>query len=147
VTTLGNDYATATSLTFASLNSLMAANIALSDVIDNTSTKYLDILVHFTIADFAEAGNFLALFFATSSLDNVDYTTVDPANLGAMAALGHLPLIGAGAWRSRAFSLARAFGGSLPPYTKVAVYNDAGANFAGSGNSCQIIGVKRDLIP
>lgn len=141
-----NKYVAATALTITGFNSLAAAGLASSDAIDNSTNLYLDFLVEFVIADFAEAGNGLLIFGASSSLDGTSYSRADSANLGALAPLGHFPVIGTGAWRTRAFSLARAFGGTLPPYAKVHVYNDAGTTLAATGNACQIVPVYREIL-
>lgn len=127
------------------LNSLAAAALSTSDAIDNTTTLYEDILVEVLIADFAEAGNVLVPIYASSSMDGSSYSRADAANIGMLASVGHMSIIGTGAWRSRAFSLRAAFRGTLPPYTKIHAYNDAGATLASSGNGITYRGVYRTI--
>ena len=132
------DAATAIAIT---IDNVVAGAIATSSAIDNSANLYRDILIEVSIADIAEAGNFIANLYLSSSVDGTNYSMANSANLGIAAFLGSVPLIGAGTWRSRAFSAARAFGGTLPPYIKLVVYNDSGVSFAASGNSAQMIGV------
>ena len=133
-------YSNATSLTVTGLNSLANQSTATSDAVDNTTNLYLDYLVEVSIADVAEAGSNTVFVYAISSVDGTNYSDLQSTNLSAPAVVGAVPCRGAGTWRSRAMSVAAAFGGSLPPKFKLVIYNDLGVTLASSGNSVQYVG-------
>ena len=125
------------------LNSLASAGYVTGNEVDNTTNLYLDYLAEFVIADVTEAGNKQIVIFAISSLDGTNYsdapsTTKPQANASFV---GTISLDGTGAYRSKAMSVAAAFGGILPPKFKLVAYNDAGVSLAASGNSAYLRGV------
>ena len=135
-------YGSATALTVTGLNSLASAGYATSNAVDNTTNLYLDYLVELTVANVVEAGNFQLTVYAISSLDGTNYSDNQTNNQPwAFKYVGLLPVNGTGPWRSAAMSVASAFNGSIPPYFKIVVYNDAGVTLAASGNSVQYVGV------
>jgi hypothetical protein len=134
-------YGAASALTVTGLNSLASAGFATSDAVDNQTDLYLDYLVEVLIADIVEAGNRQVVAYVISSVDGTNFSDNQSTNPTAMAMLGPVPLNGTGPWRSRAFSVAQAFGGVVPPEFKVVLQNDVGIGLAGSGNSVQIRGV------
>jgi hypothetical protein len=135
-------YGSATALTVTGLNSLAAAAYATSNAVDNTTNLYLDYLIELTIANVAEAGNLQAAVYAISSLDGTNYSDNQSGNQPyAFKYVGMLPLNGTGPWRSAAMSVSAAFNGSIPPYFKIVILNDAGVTLAASGNSVQYVGV------
>lgn len=139
-------YTASTNLSIASIVSLAGGALASSVAIDNTTNKYDDYLVSVSVGDFAEAGNFLTLVYASSSLDNSAWSTSIVTNLQAMAFIGHLPNIGTGTWRSKALSVAAGFGGKIPPYFKIHVLNDNGATaFSASNNSVDYVAIYRTV--
>lgn len=146
--TVKTGFGTATAITWSAngLNSRGNASYTdLSDTIDNTSDLYLDALVEVEIADIAEAGNYQVVLYVASSVDGTDFSThsnasPQPQNLAYLGTVS-LPSGSAGTWRSRAFSVAAAFGGVMPPKWKLAAYNDSGVSLAASGNAAQYRGV------
>lgn len=141
--TVKTGYGTATAITWSGqgLNSLTNATYsAASDTIDNTSNLYLDMLVEVEIADIAEAGNFQVVLYVTSSVDGTDFSTTQAQNMAYLGTVS-TPSGTAGTWRSRAFSVAAAFGGVLPPKWKLVAYNDTGVTLASSANAAQYRGV------
>jgi len=146
--TVKTGYGTATAITWTGqgLNSLTNAQYTDgSDTIDNTSSLYLDALVEVEIADIVEAGNFQVVIYAMSSVDGTDFSThtnasAQPQNLAYVGTVS-VPSGTAGTWRSRAFSVAAAFGGVLPPKWKLVAYNDTGVSLAASANAAQWRGV------
>lgn len=135
-------YGAATALTVTGLNSLASGSYATSDAVNNTTNLYLDYLVELTVANVVEAGNFQAVVYAISSLDGTNYSDNQSTNQPyAFKYVGMLPLNGTGPWRSAAMSVAAAFNGTIPPYFKLVILNDAGVTLAASGNSVQYVGV------
>ncbi len=125
------------------LNSLGSGSYVTGNEVDNTTNLYLDYLVEFVIADVAEAGNKQVVIFAISSLDGTNYSdapsATKPQNNAAI--VGAISLDGTGPYRSKAMSVAAAFGNVLPPKFELVAYNDAGVALAGSGNSAYLRGV------
>lgn len=144
--TVKEQFGATTALTITLNNLTTATGFAISNQVDNTTDLFLDVLIEILIADVVEAGNKQILVYAIDSVDGTNWsfgnTAADAlANPGALAFVGALPLNGTGPWRSRAMSLAAAFGGNVPPYWKLAVMNDAGVTLAASNNSVQYRGV------
>ena len=146
--TVKTAYGTATAITWTGqgLNSLPSADYTdQSDPIDNTTNLYLDALVEVEIANIAEAGNYQVVLYVTSSVDGTDFSTHtgSPAEPQNLAYLGTVPITsGIGTTvRSRAFSVAAAFGGVMPPKWKLVAYNDVGVALASSANAAQYRGV------
>ena len=140
-------YGSATALTVTGLNSLASTGYATSDAINNTTNLFVDILVELTAANIVEAGNFQLAVYAISSLDGTNYSDNQSGNQPyAFKYVGVLPVNGTGPWRSAAMSLAAAFNGTLPPYVKLVVYNNAGISLAASGNSIQYVGITHQSV-
>jgi hypothetical protein len=133
-------YGTTTSLTI-SLNSLANGSIVASSDVVNTTDLFVDVLVELVIADVAEAGNKQVLIYASSSVDETNFSEAVAANRQQMAYVGAVSVNGTGPHRSRAFSVAAAFGGVIPPEFRIVAYNDSGVALASSGNSAQYRGV------
>ena len=133
-------YASATALA-CSLSALASTGIVFSGTVDNTSLLYLDYLIDLTVADVVEAGNKQIVLYGRSSIDGTNFSNADTLNHQAMTVIGYLPLNGTGPWQSRAFGVAQAFGGIIPPKFQVVIYNDAGVALATLGNSMNIRGV------
>jgi hypothetical protein len=133
-------YDTEASLTIT-LNSLASGALVASSAFDNTTSLYVDLLVEFVIANISEAGNKQVLIYAASSLDGTNFSEAVSSNRQQMAYVGAVSVNGTGPHRSRALSVAAAFGGVLPPEFQIVAYNDAGIALASSGNSAQYRGV------
>lgn len=129
------------------LNSLGSGAYVTGSEIDNTTNLYLDYLVEFVIADVVEAGNKQVTIFAIDSLDGTNYSDAPSATKPQMNAVpvGAISLNGTGPYRSKAFSVAAAFGGVLPPKIKLVAYNDAGVALAASGNSAYLRGLYQSI--
>lgn len=126
-----------------SLNGLASGSYVTGAEVDNTTNLYLDYLVEFVIADVAEAGNFQVSIYAIDSLDGTNYSDAPSADKpqANAAFVGAVRVQGTGPYRSKAMSVAAAFGGPLPPKFKLVAYNDAGVALAASGNSAYIRGL------
>jgi hypothetical protein len=135
-----DSYGTATALSNAAgLNSLTANSFANLGTIDNTTTLADDYLVEIALADFSETANEQMLVYVRTSVDGTNFSEDTlPANL---VRIGFFSVDKAATVRSRAFSVAAAFGGVLPPKFDVIVRNDAGATTASSGNAAQYVAV------
>jgi hypothetical protein len=88
--------------------------------------------------------------YATSSVDGTNYSEDTTGNAQLMAFVGAVSMAGtptAPGWRSRAFSLAAAFGGTVPPKWKLVFLNDNSTTALNStGNSVQYRGVSAQSV-
>lgn len=123
---------TRTSLTVTGLSTLASATYVASDAINHTTNDPLDVLVEVAVATTnTPAGNKQVVVFAQRSLDGTNYTsgptsgttTTDEPDLFL---LGYVPMNTASTTHLRIFSLAAAFGGTLPKYSKIILKNDLG---------------------
>jgi hypothetical protein len=134
-------YGTTTALTMT-LNSLAGGATVTSSEVDNASDLFIDVMIELVIADIVEAGNQQVVVFASSSVDGTNFASITANNLQNLAFVGAVPMNDAGPWRSRAFSLAAAFGGFVPPRWRLIALNDNSTTaLAGSGNSVQYRGL------
>ena len=162
-------YSSATTLTITSLNSLATSATAAwqSDAIDNSSNKYLDILVH---AEFAAvntaAANSKAWFLWVAGLVDTagsaytasgsdvpsgsqgtitipDFT----ANAIPLRPLGRIPYSTTNkVLNGGPFSVAQAFGGIIPPKIALVIANHTGYTSAASGNAVKWLGVYETVV-
>jgi hypothetical protein len=110
---------------------LASGAYATSALKDNTSTQPVDLLVELTITPGTVSGNKQAVLFAQSSLDGSNFQTGGNATDEAdMTLIGTLPLNSNSTLQRKQFSVALAYGGSLPPYMNFVVKNDSGAAFS-----------------
>lgn len=110
-------------------SALGSGSTTVGDAINVTTNDPVDVLVEFNIDPGITTANMQAVIYAVSSLDGTNYS--DSTNYSTNAAkVGVIRLPDTTALRSRAFSVAQAFGGTLPPYFKILVHNDSGAAFA-----------------
>lgn len=136
-----------------------------SAVVDNTANLYLDALVQVVLAAVNTApANSKALFvYAYSGSNATDLTTTGSSGgtVGTQGALTFpdvttlpvaMPLIGVVPYAvqnklivSPEFSVARAFGGVLPPYWGVALVNHTGMILAASGNTVKYRGISETV--
>lgn len=125
-------YQAAQSLTVTGLSTLANGSNAISDAVDNTTNKFLDYLVEVSATVGTVSGNKRFLVYATSSVDGTNYS--DSSDVSNMKLLGIVNApSNSTAYRSPAFSVASAFGGTIPNHFKIVVRNDSGAAFtAGS---------------
>jgi len=128
--------ATSDSTLATALASLGSGSTATGAAFNVTTNDPLDVLYEITIDPGATTGNRQAIVYAISSLDGTNYS--DSTNLTTNTAhVGTINLPDTSIVRSRAFSIAAAFGGTLPNYFKVLVYNDSGVSFNSTGNAAQ----------
>lgn len=153
------NYGDTTTMTVTSLQSLADSLVTgwQSAVVDNTTDKYLDVLVQVVI-DFANTvpGNDKKVYvFAYGGIESGVYTNpasgsqgtitvVDfSANESAFKLIGTVPYTTQDeVAESQPMTVAQAFGGVLPPYWGVIVLNRSGAAFAASGNTVKWRGAK-----
>ena len=134
-----------TSLTSSSLATLASANYCVSSTKDNTTNQPIDLMVEVTLATTnTPSGNKQAVVFCQASYDNSNWqtgpttgsTTTDEPLL---TFLGTIPLASASTTETKAFPVAPAYGGNLPPYVRIIVKNDLGvALTSGSINTSEI---------
>lgn len=136
---------TRTSLTVTGLSTLASATYVASNVYNNTTNGPLDLMVEVTVATTnTPSGNKQVQVFAIASYDNSVFqsgptsgtTTTDEPLLSY---LGTVPLQTASTTEVKAFPVAAAYGGVLPPYVKIVLKNDLGvALTTGSVNTSEI---------
>ena len=123
---------TRTSLTVTGLSTLASATYVASNVYDNTTNQPLDLMVELTVATTnTPAGNKQVVVFAIASYDNSNFQTGPTSGTTTtdeplLTFLGVVPLQTASTTERKAFSVAAAYGGVLPPYVKVVIKNDLG---------------------
>ena len=121
-----------TALTSSNLGTLASATYCVSSVYDNTTNQPLDLMVEATVATTnTPTGNKQVLVFAQASFDNTNYQTGPTSGTTAtdeplLTYLGTVPLQTASVTERKAFSVASAYGGVLPPYIKIVCRNDLG---------------------
>lgn len=123
-------------LTVTGLSTLANNTYCVSDARDNTTNQPLDLLVELSLTPGTVSGNKQAILFAKTSLDGTTWSTgpesgtsaVDEANL---TMIGVVPLASNATTQIRLMSVAAAFGGVLPPYTKFVIKNESGAALSG----------------
>lgn len=118
------------------LSTLATGTYATSASIDNTATQPSDLIVELTATPGTVSGNKQALVFALASLDGTNFQTgANTVDESVMTFLGSLPLNSNATSQTKAFSVAIAFGGVLPPYVRLVVKNETGAAFSNAALS------------
>lgn len=126
-------------LTTTALDSLANVTYVSAGKITHTTNDPLDVLIKVKATPGTVSGNKQLVVFAKGSLDGTDFesgpesgtTTTDEPNL---TFIGTVPLGTNSTAQIGVFSLAAAFGGSLPQQTKIIIKNDSGAALAASGH-------------
>ena len=129
-----------TSLTTSAMDSLANVTYVSAGTINHTTNDPLDVLIEVKVTPGTVSGNKQVVVFAKGSLDGTNFesgpesgtTTTDEPNL---TFIGTVPCGTNSTAQTGVFSLASAFGGSLPQQTKIVIKNDSGAALAGSGHS------------
>lgn len=129
-----------TSLTTTALDSLGNGTYVSAGTLNHTTSAPLDVIIEVKVTPGTVSGNKQVVVFAKGSLDGTAFesgpesgtTTTDEPNL---TFVGTVPCNTNGTAQTGMFSLAAAFGGSLPQQTKIIVKNDSGAALAASGHS------------
>jgi hypothetical protein len=135
--TIKSDLQTAADLTVTGLTTLASATYCVSNAIIHSTNEPLDVLVKANVYVTAGAptGNKQVLIFAKASLDGVNFTTgpesgTQTENEGDLHFVGSIPVATQSNVHSRVFSLASAYGGTLPRQTKLVIKNDCGQTLA-----------------
>lgn len=136
-----------TELTTSALDSLGSATYVSAGTINHTANDPIDVLLDVVVTPGTVSSNKQVLIFAKSSLDGTNFssgpesgtTATDEPNL---TLVGALPCLTNSAARRGIFSLAAAFGGVLPQYTKIIIKNETGAALASTGHSVHYSEVK-----
>ncbi len=138
-------YGGATALSNAAgLDSAAAGAYINLGTIDNTTALLLDYLVEVAVTpSAAPSGNSQIVVFAVDTLDGTDFS--DDTEDANMALLGTIQMSAAQAYRSRAMSVAAAFGGQMPPQVQIIAKIDDGVALAAAGNSAQYVGVNQTV--
>lgn len=157
--TVKTGYAPNASITFT-LNSLASSTAGVgraSTKVDNTSALYVDALVSLiiTLAAGAPANDQAIYVYAYGSTDLSNYTEgVTGSDAGfTINVPTELPLLGviptptnAGTYKAGPYSVATAFGGTLPAYWGLVVVNVTGNAFAASGCSANYTGIQPTVV-
>lgn len=127
---------TKTARTVSGLSTLANLSYAMSATVDNTAVQPSDQLVELTVTPSTVSGNKQALVFALASLDGTSFQTgANTTDEPGMTFLGALPLNSNATVQTKAFSVAVAFGGVLPPFLRFVVKNESGAAFSSAALS------------
>jgi hypothetical protein len=139
--TIKSEVQTPVDINSSGLASLASGAYYQSPTILNHSTfDPLDVLVDVQVTPGAVAGNFQLLVFAQASLSPSGNFTTGPTsgnsavNEANLYFVGTLPLNTSGAAQRKIFSLATAFGGTLPVASQLVFKNDSGVALAASGH-------------
>lgn len=130
---------TRTSLTTTAMDSLANGTYVSCGTLNHTTNDPIDVLIEVKATPGTVSGNKQLTVFAKGSLDGTNFesgpesgtTTTDEPNL---TFIGTVPLGTNSTAQIGIFSLAMAFGGTLPQQTKIVVRNDSGAALAASGH-------------
>jgi hypothetical protein len=132
-------------LTVTGLSTLAAGTYVTGPTVNNTTNQPLDSLAELSATpNGTTTGNQQAVLFAQASLDGATWqsgpgsgtTTTDESDL---TFIGALPLKTASGAQTKQFSVAAAYGGTLPPYYRLVVKNDCGVAFsAGSIRTAEV---------
>jgi hypothetical protein len=126
-------------LTTTALDALGNVTYVSAGILAHTTNDPLDVLLQVKVTPGTISGNKQVVVFAQGSLDGTDFesgptsgtTTVDEPNL---TFIGTIPCNTNSVAQIGVFSLAPAFGGSLPAQTRIIIKNDSGAALAASGH-------------
>lgn len=134
-----------TSLTSSSLSTLASATYCVSSTKDNTTNQPIDVMVEVTLATTnTPSGNKQAVVFCQASYDNSNWQTGPTSGTTTtdeplLTFLGVVPIATASVTETKAFPVAPAYGGNLPPYIRIITKNDLGvALTSGSLNTSEI---------
>jgi len=132
-------YGTATALSISNLATLASATLsAASTAVDNTSNLYLDYLVETTVTVGTVVAPAVVFIYAADTIDNTNFSDItSTSNLRLLGVLS--TPTSATSYRSSAFSLAAAFGGTVPPKFQILIYNSTGAAF--TAGTAQYLGI------
>jgi hypothetical protein len=126
---------TYSALTVTALPTLVSANYCVSNTITHSANQPLDVLIDVAVATtnvIGASSNKQVVIFAKGSIDGTNFgsgpesgtTTTDEPNLHYV---GSVPVGTQSTTERKIFSLAAAYGGTLPVATKLVFKNDLGA--------------------
>lgn len=139
--------AQALTITLASLAASATVGRA-STAVDNSTTRYDDALLDVILESGTVSGNKQALVYAYGTVDggtiytegvtgtDAGFTRQDPTNLRPLATIS-MPA-NAFVYKAGPFSVAAAFGGTLPDHWGIAVFNDSGAALSATAGNNKI---------
>lgn len=131
---------TRTSLTTTAMDSLASATYVNCGTLTFNTNKPLDVLIECKVTPGTVSSNKQVVFFAQRSLEGTTFesgptsgtTTTDEPDL---TFVGVVPCNTNSTAQIKVFSLAAAFGGTLPHSAKIIAKNETGAALASSGHS------------
>ena len=129
-----------TALTTSLLNSLASGAYVSAGAISHAANDPLDVLVEVRVTPDTVAGAKQVMVFAKGSLDGTNFTSGPESGTVVtgepnLVFLGSVPCGTNATEQAGIFSLAAAFGGSLPQATRIVIKNDTGAALASSGHA------------
>lgn len=129
-----------TALTTSAMDSLASNTYVDCGTINHTTNDPLDVLIEVSATPGTVSGNRRVTVFAQGSLDGTNFETGPVSGSSAtdepnLTFVGVLPCNTNSALQRKVFSLAAAFGGTLPQQTKIIVRNETGAGLAASGHA------------
>ncbi len=122
-----------TTITPGALPTLVSANYCISGIINHATNQPLDVLIDVAVTTTnTVSGNKQVVIFAKGSIDGTNFgsgpesgtSTADEPNLHYV---GSVPVNTQSVSERKLFSLAAAFGGTLPVASKLVFKNDLGA--------------------
>lgn len=138
---------TTSSVTVTGLSTLTSAAYVVSGTINHSTNDVLDVLVDVAVTVGTVSSNKQVVVFAKQSIDGVNFssgpesgtTTTDEPDLYFV---GTIPTNANSTAYRRVFSLANAYGGTMPHSSKLVIKNETGAALtAGSVQIAEVWGV------
>ena len=123
---------TRTALTSTGFSTLAAASYIATSTYSSVTNQPLDLMVEVTAATTnVPAGNKQVVVFAVASLDNTTFQSGPQSGSAAtdeplLSFLGVVQIATTAITEVKAFSVANAYGGVLPPFVKIVLKNDLG---------------------
>ena len=128
-----------TSLTTTAMDSLANSTYVVAGTITHATNDPLDVLLEVKVTPGTVSGNKQVVVFAQKSLDGTNFETGPTSGSTAtdepvLTQIGVVPCNTNSTAQTKVFSLAAAYGGTLPHSSKIVVKNDSGASLAASGH-------------
>ena len=123
---------TRTALTSTGFSTLAAATYVATSTYSSVTNQPIDLMVEVTAATTnVPAGNKQVVVFAQASYDNTTFQSGPNSGSAAtdeplLSFLGVVQIAATATTQVKAFSVAAAYGGVLPPYVKIVLKNDTG---------------------
>jgi hypothetical protein len=120
-------------VTPAALPTLLSTNYCMTATINHATNKPLDVEIDVTATATSPTGNKQVVIFAKGSIDGTNFGSgpetgvVNAADEANLHYVGSLPMNTSAVAQRKIFSLAAAYGGTLPLASKLVFKNDCGA--------------------